>query len=407
MTLNKKLIAYPFLCICLVAIFSMTAFASSDQTAYDKLSDNQGGLMSIAYRGDTSEYPANSLEAIESAIDFGADMVSVSVQMTSDGVLFLCEDDTLNHIFDTELLDASTLTFDQIEDLKLLDATAAASKYDLATLEDAIKEVGDGILIIDNSWEFKDEIYALISQMDKFENVMLRTYEEADVINEWTSSLEEDVMVIGVYDSFVVFTMMSHLNDLTDAGQFAVQYESANYFSMMYTNLFTKNYSLDDNARAIAVAYDLEKSGQRPDSTRGWDELISLGYSIIETDNIEQLCLYIEQTEQVADDINELMLTSFDIDTSLYSDASVSNFEYAIKTANALGKNACLDELQDARSMLISGINDLVFSTKTDTQTGALNITVSKVIAVLVMGGIIVGAQIYVHKRQDKKTKKN
>lgn len=407
MNSTKKLFSY---LLALMAILSLNTFsifaADAELSVYEKLSDNQSGLMSISYRGDTSEYPENSLEAIVSALDIGADMVSVSVRQTADGVLVLSEVDTLNHIFDTDLIEFSDVTFEQLENLKFLDSNAEPTEYEIATLEEAIEVIGDNILILDNCWEYKDEIYDLLVQMDKLESVMLRTDENYKTINTWTADLDQDIMVIGIYDSFVVFSMISHLNQLTNAGQLAVQYESANYYSMMYTSIFTNNYfEVEGKARAIASAYDYNKSGQRPDSTRGWDELISLGYSVIETNNIEQLCEYIELTITLDDDISALLEQAVEIDTDLYSETSVANLQTAITSAQGTSLNTCLDEKQDARSLLISSMNSLVYTTKTDTQQGSFNITAGKVIAVLIMGAIIFGVQVYVHKKQDKKAK--
>lgn len=409
MNFKNKLFSYLLASVLMLALFAVSSFAADDElSVYEKLSDSQSGLMSIAYRGDTSEYPENSLEAIASALELGADMVSVSVSKTADGVLVLCEDDTLNHLFDTDLVEISETDFEQMQNLYFLDTNASATKYQVATLEQALEIIGDKILILDNSWEYKDEIYELLIEMDKLENAIIRTYENDDEIIEWTATLEQDIKVIGVYDSFVVFTMISHLNNLTQAGQLAVGYESANYYSMMYTSIFTNTYfTKQTNARAIASAYDYSKSGQRPDSTRGWDELISLGYSIIETNNIEQFTQYIEQTEEVGDEIETLLQSAIQIDTSLYSEVSVSNLESAISQAQTITANSCLDEKQDVRSLLISSTNSLIYTTKEDTQQGSLNITAGKIIAVVIMGAIIVCVQVYVHKRQDKKVKSN
>lgn len=50
----------------------------------------------IAHRGNSGEAPMNTLAAIEEAIQIGADMVEVDVNLTADGVPVLMHDDTVD-----------------------------------------------------------------------------------------------------------------------------------------------------------------------------------------------------------------------------------------------------------------------------------------------------------------------
>ena len=98
-----------------IAILCVTAscvctFAIGTDDISAKISDNNGGILSISYRGDTASFPKNSLEAIRSAEKSGADMVSVSVAMTKDGVIVLSENEENN---------ISNLTFEEAEKLFL------------------------------------------------------------------------------------------------------------------------------------------------------------------------------------------------------------------------------------------------------------------------------------------------
>ena len=67
----KRLMTFALLC---AALFCF-AFAAS--------AADEGGLVAVAFRGDTTDSPPNSIAAIEAAFDEGADYVSVSVQKTA------------------------------------------------------------------------------------------------------------------------------------------------------------------------------------------------------------------------------------------------------------------------------------------------------------------------------------
>ena len=74
-----------------IFIFILNAVVfTSAITAEEKIQNNRQGLIAVSYRGDTENYPENSIEAILSAKEIGADMVSVGVQQTKD-LLILAE----------------------------------------------------------------------------------------------------------------------------------------------------------------------------------------------------------------------------------------------------------------------------------------------------------------------------
>ena len=104
------------LVICILLSFlSLSAFAKDD--IYEKLNNNKGGIMSISHRGDTVLFPENSLEAVLSASEKGADMISVSVRKSADGVLVLCEKGDLSSFCKTEATDASMLSLGELSEI--------------------------------------------------------------------------------------------------------------------------------------------------------------------------------------------------------------------------------------------------------------------------------------------------
>jgi glycerophosphoryl diester phosphodiesterase len=75
----------------------------TDRTAGD------GGVLCIAHRGDWLTYRENTVLAITSAIDAGADVVEVDVKTTSDGVSIVLHDDFLTRFWKIDR-DVRTMT---------------------------------------------------------------------------------------------------------------------------------------------------------------------------------------------------------------------------------------------------------------------------------------------------------
>lgn len=95
----------------------------------------------IAHRGDSAEYPENSLDAIISAAEQGADAVEVDVRCSKDGVPYLFHDDTLDRVSDGKGK-ASELTIDALKKLTVTHARTGR-KASICTLDEAVVALKD------------------------------------------------------------------------------------------------------------------------------------------------------------------------------------------------------------------------------------------------------------------------
>lgn len=108
-----------------------------------------GRITIKAHRGDSDNYPDNSIEGIASAILAGADCVEVDVRMTLDGIAVLLHDDSLAKGTDAasyvgkkgypQSLSVTDWTYDQIKVLKMRDKSGKVTDYKVPTLYEALK----------------------------------------------------------------------------------------------------------------------------------------------------------------------------------------------------------------------------------------------------------------------------
>lgn len=406
MVFKKKSLLIIFTAMMLIFSLSVSSFASGTE----KLNERKNGLMAVSYRGDTSIYPENSLEGILSAKEKGADMVSVGVKKTSDGIYVLTENKKLSLTTDAPYDSVSDITYDELQKYYLYDNTGRLTGYRTVSLSQTIDVVGEElILILDIDWEEKDGIYELISHYDAFERIFIRTKESAKTVAKWLQTKEKNVGVIAVYDGNIIFNAISHFNLMTEKDMPLVQFQSKNYFNVIFGSFFCKRLYNDNTPRAIASMYDPDLSGQRSDSQEGWNELIEEGYSVIETNNIVSLVFYIDRTEKMKNALSALCdKAESSVDTSAYSQALAENFTDALGNAHlVLSKGtASLDEIESAYSALLLSMNELNISEAEDFQKGQLNITAGKIIAAVLVGFAILAAQIFVHKMQEEKRRK-
>ena len=367
MTKFFRIILFMILCFVVGSNLILPAFAESE---------NLNAILCVSYRGDTAEFESNSPEAVVSAFSKGADFVSVNIRKTADGELVLCREN------ETEVKGV--------------------------TLKDMMGQLSeDDVLILDSEPQLKDEIYELLESEDAFSSAIIRINDSTGNILKWIDGKNENLQVIGVYDSFVVFTAMSHIRNLGENGMQIVQYQSKNYFNEMFGSLVSKTIKAQDKAKALVPTYSPDLCGQRSDSEDGWNDLIKKGYSVIETNNLDAFLGYIKANESIRLELSALTEKAYAIDVDKYNTVSKENLEDAIAVAQGLlnGGAASSDELQSSASKLILAMDNLALKSADDTQKGALNITAGKVIATVLVGAVILAAQIYTYKMQKGKKK--
>lgn len=400
MSFKSKKVFVLLTVVVLTFSFALPCFASSAED----LQKGEKMLMSVSYRGDTASYPENSLEAIRSAEKIGADMVSVGVQKTADGVYVLSEDETMANFCNAPYGRVAEITYSQLKNYNLYDNSGNLTKYEIATLSQAMKKAKDIILILDVSWEEREGIYELILAEDALSRVFIRTKESARTVRDWVESKTEKPVVIAVYDGNIVFNEISHFNIVSDLGMPLVQYQSKNYFNVMYGEFVYKRFFFENAPKVIAPMYDADLCGQRGDCESYWSELIEKGFSVIETNNISSLVSYIESVEEEKEELLTLAEKASNIDLSPYSQICRDNLKVSLEEAKAAVSGiVSLDRVQQSRSALLLAMNELNIKEGEDSQVGALNITAGKVIAAIIVGIFILAAQVYVHKMQKEK----
>ncbi len=363
----KKIYTVLTLIICLLAVPCHAFAAGNEGVVYPSQE-----ILCIAYRGDTALYEQNSEQAVLSAFEKGADFVSVNVRKAENGTLVLCSEN--------------------------------AVKIEGVALKKMLSLLGeDQILILDFDRVLKDEVYALIKENNAFSKAYLRIKDSAKNINEWISSKEEEPAVIGVCSSFNIFTVKGFMKNMNAMP--AVQLQSKNYFNVMYGSWCYGDYDSRQGTAVIAPMYDPDLCGQRSDSEDGWNDLIKKNFSIIETNNLDSFIAYKENARVLKGRLSDLLKKAESIDPEGYSLVSKENLADSIENARLLlndGAASC-DELQSATSAIQRAINNLTSSEGEDTQKGALNITPGKIIAAVLVGSLILAAQIYVQKMQKEK----
>jgi glycerophosphoryl diester phosphodiesterase len=148
------------------------------------LTCDESSVIVVAHRADWRNFPENSLEAIQSSIEMGVDMLELDVQRTKDGVLILMHDQKLDRTTTGQGNIAET-TWEEISKLNLKDHKGEVTSYKVPKLEDALLLCKDRIMInLDKADRYFDEVFALLDKTGTGDLIVMKGGQPADQVRE-------------------------------------------------------------------------------------------------------------------------------------------------------------------------------------------------------------------------------
>jgi len=404
MTQVKKRIFLIALCIItLVSSMTFSASAASAEETVGKLRNDFTKLICVSKYGDTAQYPENSVEGILSAAKKGADMVTVSVKATADGELILSADDSLLRM----CVDADGNAVDKnISETGLYEireyflkngkggVSQSATKYKIPTLTEALQSVdGKTVLVIENAWEYKDEIYKLLCDNNCLNSCVLMFEAGKNEISSWLSGKSAMPLVFSKFTGTVVWKSRSYIKKTANAGVAGVALGSSNAYSMTFNKDTVAK--TQGKTRAVIDMTDPKLCGKRADTQLYWDDITSRGFSVIITDNIEQLSEYSARTENARQRLSELCDVASQTDLTLCSTYSATELKNRLSNSReVLANSVCANTLENEYYELSNALNSL--NDRSADDNNQKTVTKGRIVAaVLVVIGFVIAELLF------------
>ena len=172
-----------FACVCAL-LSSCTTQTRADRIRTQLLNCDESSVIVVAHRADWRNFPENSLEAIQSSIDMGVDMLEIDVHRTKDGVLILMHDHNLDRMTNGSG-DIAETTWEEISKLNLKDHQGNMTSYKVAKLEDALNLCKDRIMInLDKADRYFGEVFALLEKTGTTNLIVMKGGQPANEVKE-------------------------------------------------------------------------------------------------------------------------------------------------------------------------------------------------------------------------------
>ena len=184
-------------------LFVATAFVAMAESRTDKLlrelrDPKSEYVFVISHRADWRNFPENSLEAIESAIQMGVDIVELDVHRTVDGELVVCHDKTINRTTNGKGK-ISELTLEYIKSCYLRAGHNAVTRYKMPTLAEALDKCNGRVLInLDKCINYYDQVMEMLIKRNMADQVIIKSSKSAAVMKEFFSKHKTNMLYMPV-----------------------------------------------------------------------------------------------------------------------------------------------------------------------------------------------------------------
>ena len=183
-----------------LTILQLSAQDRVSQIREKLINRDPSSVIVVSHRGDWRNFPENSLEAIDSAIKMGVDIVELDVKRTSDGQLILMHDHTLNRTT-TGKGKVSECTLDSIRKLKLRNGCNIRTIHNVPTLEEALLHAKGKIMLnLDQADLYFDQIYELMKKTGTTKQIIMKGRKPAGEVLKLFGAYLNDVIYMPIID---------------------------------------------------------------------------------------------------------------------------------------------------------------------------------------------------------------
>ena len=184
-------------------LFVATAVVAMAESRTDKLLRELNNPKSkyvfvAAHRADWRNFPENSLEAIESSIRMGVDIVELDVHRTVDGELVICHDNTIDRTPNGKGK-ISELTLDYIKSCYLRAGHNAVTRYKMPTLAEALDVCNGRVLInLDKCINYYDQVMEMLVKRNMADQVIIKSSKSAEDMKVFFSKHKDNMLYMPV-----------------------------------------------------------------------------------------------------------------------------------------------------------------------------------------------------------------
>ena len=288
-----------------VATLALTACCSktcnhtspSEQIRADLLNPTSKRVLVASHRADWRNYPENSLEAINSAIEMGVDILEIDVQCTADSQLIVMHDSKIDRTT-TGKGRISELTLDSIQKCRLKNGVNIRTRYHIPTLREVLLACKGRVLInLDKSDRYFDLVVPLLIETGTTRQIIMKGRKPAHEVDSLYGKYLDELIympIVNMDKAENIDILKKHIP--ANRCAFELTYREDPIYMMQANELLTGKARIWVNCLwdTLCGGHEDDQALLDPDAHYGY-LIESLGVSIIQTDRPEFLIQYLKQ----------------------------------------------------------------------------------------------------------------
>ncbi|SDZ97781.1 glycerophosphodiester phosphodiesterase family protein [Pedobacter hartonius] len=161
--------------VILLPFSASTAFGQVNELIKQLHDPSTKKVLVASHRGDWRNAPENSLEAYKLAIDMGVDMIEADLGKTSDGVVVIMHDATIDRTTDGKGK-LSDYTLAELKKFHLRNGLGRLTKHTIPTLEEVMLLAKGKVLVnLDKSIKYYNEAYDILKKTGTLQQALFKT----------------------------------------------------------------------------------------------------------------------------------------------------------------------------------------------------------------------------------------
>lgn len=274
------------------------------ELALSRMGDPSGKIVLVAaHRGDWRNHPENSIGALQSAIEMGADIAEFDLKRSKDGHLIIMHDRTIDRTTNGKGR-PEDYTLAELRKFRLKNGLGRVTNNLIPTFEEYL-DIAKGRIImdVDKGYEYFPEVISLLKKKEMIGQALINVDDNStlDQVEAKYGKVAEDLWLMPIVDykdsakaRLLVESYLRHKNTIYQP----VWSDDRMIATADFQQLRKDGYAVWLNSLwpSLNGGHDDDLAIEQGDEAKSWGWLIDRGATIIQTDRPLPLLGYLYKT---------------------------------------------------------------------------------------------------------------
>ena len=269
----------------------------SEQIRNELLDPTSKKVLVASHRADWRNYPENSMEAINSAIEMGVDIVEIDIQCTADSQLIVMHDSKIDRTT-TGKGRVSEMTLDSIQQFVLKNGVSIRTRYHIPTLREVLLACQGKVLInLDKADRYFDLVVPLLEETGTTRQIIMKGRRPAHEVDSLYGQYLDELIympIVGMDKEEDIEVLKGHIP--ANRCAYELTFKAEPTYMLQANDLLKGKSRIWVNCLwdTLCGGHEDDQAILNPDEHYGY-LIHTLGTSIIQTDRPEFLIDYLKK----------------------------------------------------------------------------------------------------------------